>query len=110
MRRFFLSAILILSAVMLSAQTRVKVAYVGDSVTYGYGISDRENDSYPAQLQRMLGEGYDVRNFVHNGATLLRKGHRPYNTLPEYGEALDFKADLTNISGIPASTFRDENF
>ena len=97
MRRFFLSAILTLSAVMLSAQTRVKVACVGDSVTYGYGISDRDNDSYPAQLQRMLGEGYDVRNFGHNGATLLRKGHRPYNTLPEYGEALDFKADLVII-------------
>jgi len=27
---------------------------VGDSITYGAGISDRLNDSYPAQLQDIL--------------------------------------------------------
>lgn len=80
-----------------SSPERIKVACVGDSVTYGYGIEDRDNDSYPAQLQRMLGDTYDVRNFGHNGATLLNKGHRPYTSLPEYGQALDFKADLVVV-------------
>ena len=75
----------------------IKVACVGDSVTYGYGISDKEHDSYPAQLQQMLGDGYEVRNFGHNGATLLRHGHRPYNTLEEYGQALEYKADIVII-------------
>lgn len=79
------------------AQSRIRVACIGDSVTYGYGIEDRENDSYPAQLQNLLGEEYQVVNFGHNGATLLNKGHRPYTTLPEYGQALDFKADIVVI-------------
>jgi sialate O-acetylesterase len=48
-----------------TAQRAVRIACVGNSVTYGYGIANRERDSYPAQLQRMLGEGYEVRNFGH---------------------------------------------
>ena len=79
------------------AKDKIKVACVGDSVTYGYGIPDREKDSYPSQLQALLGADYDVRNFGHNGATLLNHGHRPYTTLPEYGESLDFKADMVVI-------------
>ncbi len=97
MKKFLLVAALLAASVQIVGQNRIKVACVGDSVTYGYGIDDRDNFSYPAQLQVLLGDGYEVRNFGHNGATLLRKGHRPYNTLPEYGEALDFKADLVVI-------------
>lgn len=75
----------------------VRVACIGDSVTYGYGIEDRSSDSYPAQLQTLLGSNYEVRNFGHNGATLLNRGHRPYTSLPEYVESLEFKADLVVI-------------
>lgn len=32
----------------------VRVACVGNSITYGTGIQDRARDSYPAQQQRML--------------------------------------------------------
>jgi len=34
----------------------VKVACIGNSITYGSGIPDRPRDSYPAQLGRMLGD------------------------------------------------------
>ena len=34
----------------------IRVACVGDSITYGSGIKFRSRDSYPAQLGRMLGE------------------------------------------------------
>ena len=96
MKRFIFILSFLAITLPMAAGT-VKVACVGDSVTYGYGIEDRENDSYPAQLQRMLGDGYEVRNFGHNGATLLRHGHRPYNTLEEYGQALEYKADIVII-------------
>src|SRR5690606_39092857 len=42
------------------------VACLGDSITYGSGIADRTNDSYPAQLQRILRQydpAWEVRNF-----------------------------------------------
>lgn len=72
----------------------VRVACVGNSITYGTGIQDRAHDSYPAQLQRMLGPGYVVGNFGRPGATLLYRGHRPYVCLPEFSEALAFKGDI----------------
>ena len=75
----------------------IKVACVGNSVTYGYGLQNREAESYPVQLQQMLGDGYQVQNFGHSGATLLYKGHRPYVNLPEFRQALDFKPDWVVI-------------
>lgn len=75
----------------------VKVACVGNSITYGYLLPDREVNAYPSQLQRMLGNGYEVKNFGHSGATLLNRGHRPYMKLPEYEAALEFAADIVVI-------------
>ena len=34
----------------------VRVACVGDSITYGHGIKDRLHDAYPGVLSSMLGE------------------------------------------------------
>lgn len=79
------------------AQKKVKVACVGNSVTYGAGIENREVNAYPAQLQRMLGDGYEVVNFGKSGATLLNKGHRPYCDQEEYKAALDFAGDRVII-------------
>ena len=56
----------------------IKVACIGNSITYGSGISDRPRDSYPSQLARMLGEKWEVRNFGVGGRTLLKKGDNPY--------------------------------
>ena len=75
----------------------VRVACVGNSITYGTGIADREHFSYPVQLQKMLGNGYVVGNFGKPGATLLYKGHRPYVEQPEFKEALRFKGDIAVI-------------
>ncbi len=57
---------------------KIKVACVGNSITYGFGIKDRDSLSYPAQLQRMLGADYTVRNFGVSGRTLLKRGDHPY--------------------------------
>lgn len=97
MRRFFFLLVFLLAVIPSPGRNRIRVACIGDSVTYGYGIEDRENDSYPSQLQKLLGSSYEVRNFGHNGATLLSHGHRPYFTLPEFGEALEYKADIVVI-------------
>lgn len=80
-----------------TGQTRIKVACVGNSVTYGFTIPDREVNNYPAQLGRMLGEGYEVGNFGKSGATLLNKGHRPYMEQEEFRKALQFAGDKVVI-------------
>ncbi len=69
----------------------IKVACVGDSITYGAGIPDREKASYPAQLERLLGPKFDVLNLGHSGATASRSGDLPYNTTPEYEKLKEFQ-------------------
>ncbi|MBR5656534.1 MAG: cyclically-permuted mutarotase family protein [Prevotella sp.] len=75
------------------AKEKIRVACVGNSVTYGYGLPLRETQAYPVVLQQLLGERYDVRNFGHSGTTLLRHGHRPYVEQKVFHAALDFKPD-----------------
>ncbi len=78
-------------------QSKIKVASIGNSVTYGAGIQDRENCAYPAQLQTLLGENFIVENFGRNGATLLKKGHNPYYKTDEFKNAIDYKGDIAII-------------
>lgn len=84
--------------IQTAAQTaKVKVACIGNSITYGLGTENPSTDSYPAQLQEMLGEGYVVGNFGKSGATLLNQGHRPYMQQEEFRKAMDFGGDIAVI-------------
>jgi acyl-CoA thioesterase-1 len=52
----------------------MKVVCIGDSITYGARLDDRDRYFYPAQLQLLLGENYLVENLGVGGATFIRKG------------------------------------
>lgn len=75
----------------------VKVASIGNSITYGSGIKDRIKNSYPAQLGRMLGKGYDVRNYGFSARTLLSKGDYPYTEEDMFFEAIKWNPDIVII-------------
>lgn len=75
----------------------VKVACVGNSITFGMTLPSPERDSYPAQLQRLLGDGYEVGRFGHSGSTLLYHGHNPYVRTAEFKQAMDFAGDVVVI-------------
>lgn len=97
MKRFLFACIaLSLIAISLHAQ-KIKVACVGNSVTYGYGLDRPEVNAYPAQLQRLLGDEFEVGNFGKSGATLLNKGHRPYMQQEEFKKAIAFAGDRVII-------------
>lgn len=78
-------------------QQPIRVACVGDSITYGAGLKNRDHESYPYWLGRFMGPGYDVRNFGRSGATLLNKGDLPYIKQPQHDEAVAFKPDVVVI-------------
>ena len=73
----------------------VNVACVGDSITQGAGA--QKGKSYPAQLQGLLGEGYQVGNFGVSGRTLLKKGDFPYWKEKKYQEALAMEPAIVVI-------------
>jgi len=73
----------------------VRVACVGDSITYGVGTT--RGNSYPSQLGRMLGDKWVVMNFGVSGATLLNHGDRPYQKQWKFKKALASKPDVVVI-------------
>lgn len=75
------------------AQQKVKVACVGNSITEGAGLSK----TYPAALQELLGDAYDVQNYGIGGRTLLKKGDFPYWNEAKYTEALAWNPDVVII-------------
>ncbi len=62
----------------LSASAQIKVACVGDSITAGYGLANPGTQSYPAQLQTLLGGGYTVGNYGDSGRTVLKVSDYSY--------------------------------
>lgn len=98
LRKYLLAILLISTGVIASyAKTPTKVACIGNSITYGLKLEDRDTQSYPSQLQQMLGSDYQVANFGRSGATLLRHGHNPYMASEEFAEALAFAPDIAVI-------------
>ena len=75
----------------------IRVACVGDSITFGAGIKDRKNDNYPVVLGRSLGERFKVRNFGVSGATLLKKGDFSYWDRPALKAATQFNPHVVVI-------------
>lgn len=87
---------LCLIAFSVNAET-IRVACVGNSITYGHGIKNRNTDSYPAVLGQLLGTGWDVKNFGVSGRTLLSKGDNPYIKEKAYLDALTFNPNVVII-------------
>jgi acyl-CoA thioesterase-1 len=96
---FFIAMLLVFASAGAAERepAPIRVACVGDSITFGAGIRDRATNSYPAQLAAMLGDGYDVRNFGVNGATMLKKGNKPYCRLKPYKAAQEFEPNVVII-------------
>ncbi len=97
MKKYIVFSLAIILSCAVYAQDKIKVACVGNSITYGTGVADREVNAYPVKLQGMLGDKYEVGNFGKPGATLLNKGHRPYTQQQEYKDALAFAGDIVVI-------------
>jgi len=71
-----------------------KVACVGDSITWGFTIVNRSKYSYPAVLQQLLGDGFEVRNFGHNDAAARFDAETPYVSKKAYRDSLAWEPDI----------------
>jgi lysophospholipase L1-like esterase len=95
-----LAILLAIGAISLSARSawaQVKVACVGDSITFGYGLSAPATQSYPAQLQTLLGNGYVVGNFGVNGATVQKSTAKSYWRTSQYRSSKAFAPNIVVI-------------
>ena len=75
----------------------IKVACIGNSITDGHGIEMAPAYGYPAQLQKILGKDYWVKNFGVSARTMLNKGDYPYMNEMAWKDAVAFKPDIVII-------------
>ena len=75
----------------------IRVACVGNSITEGFGIDMCGAYGYPAELQKLLGSDYWVKNFGVSARTMLNKGDYPYMNEQAWQDAQAFKADVVLI-------------
>ncbi|MCI7606614.1 MAG: GDSL-type esterase/lipase family protein [Spirochaetales bacterium] len=75
-------------------ENTIKVACVGDSVTYGYGITNWRTNNYPYYLGKLLGEEYSVNNYGLSGYSVQTDSNKPYPFSSPYKKSLEFDPDI----------------
>lgn len=88
----------------VAAERKIVVACCGDSITQGVGVRNPAQESYPAQLQKLLGEEYQVLNLGVGGRALLRKKD-PYSI----GNGLKANPDIV-IMALGTNDSREANW
>ena len=100
----------ILMTALAAARPPVRVACLGDSITYGAELPDRATQSYPAVLERLAAGRFVVGNFGVNGATALNGiFFRSWTDTLACRDALVFAPDLVvAMLGINDLAFSDQ--
>ena len=91
------TATLLSLAVVAHSESPVKIACIGASITAGALLENPEMNSYPAQLQHLIGNTFQVTNFGESSCTLLRRGDHPYWNTTKYKQVLADKPDIVFI-------------
>lgn len=76
---------------------QIKVACVGDSITYGCTVQNWRRNNYPTILGNLLGTNYCVNNFGYTNRTAIKSADYPYTNEKLYQKSLDFKPDIIVI-------------
>ena len=73
---------------------KIRVACVGDSITYGFLVAGQPFNSYPAQLEKLLGPAYAVGNFGYSDRTAQKEADRPYIKESLFEKSIAYAPDI----------------
>lgn len=114
MIKIIIAVILILAVIILSVlfhfgfidfyhpmkkveKDHIKVACVGDSITFGCTVKNWRKNNYPVLLGNLLGEKYCVNNFGYTNRTAIKDADYPYTKEKLCRQSLDFQPDIVVI-------------
>lgn len=75
----------------------VKIACIGNSITHGHGIDMKSLFGYPAQLQKILGDTYNVHNYGYSARTLMNHADLPYMKEDNWQKAKQFNPNIVVV-------------
>ncbi|MBN2188171.1 MAG: hypothetical protein JW699_01855, partial [Chitinispirillaceae bacterium] len=91
------AAVAVILAAAVTVPAQVKIACIGNSITYGYGLSDTSK-RYPSVLRRLLGTAnYTVYNGGVNSTTMSKRGNIPYWTNGRLAQVFALQPDIVTI-------------
>lgn len=79
---------------LIENKETINITCVGDSITKGSGATDRATTSYPACLQKLLSDAYNVTNFGYGGRTAQKISDSPYYSCNLFYPSLSRKSDI----------------
>ncbi len=101
MNTYYISIKLLLIGIFfcgsIFAQKVVNIACIGNGVTYGIGVENREKNNFPQQLQYLLGTKYKVTNFGVVNAPVLSNGLNGYTQTAEFKKSKTINSDIIFI-------------
>ncbi len=83
-----------------AAETPIKVACVGDSITYGHNPASNTGephfttDNWTTLLGNQLGSGYEVKNYGRSGTTVMKNGDMPYWNQYVYTQSKNYQPNI----------------
>lgn len=75
-------------------ENRKHIACLGDSITFGAGVSGKKEKTWEYFLEEKLNGEYQVLNYGISGRTLQDEGDYPYKADKFYQISKDLKADI----------------
>jgi lysophospholipase L1-like esterase len=78
-------------------QKVVNIACIGNGVTYGIGVENREKNNFPQQLLYLLGANYKVTNFGVVNAPVLSNGVNGYNKTAAFKKSQTINPDIVFV-------------
>lgn len=74
-----------------------KIAFVGDSITFGAGVTDPKTEAFSSIVAEKIGSKYEVGNFGVSSTSALSTAVMPYVKQEAYQASLAFGADILFI-------------
>ena len=96
----FVIYVIVETAALAEETSPIRVACLGDSITAGARV-DAKSESYPARLQNILGDNFEVRNSGIGAATLIKTGR------PNIWSNLDAVKQFAKTVGAPDALITD---
>lgn len=112
MQALFLVAIVLVACNIIQMSDPVQdvtIACVGDSITYGYGLENREAECYPVVLQGILEDNYHVSNLGVNGVIVQKEGDQSYWDEDRYEQSRTCKPSIV-ILMLGTNDAKEENW
>lgn len=88
---------------------KAKLAFVGDSITWGAGTADRLSTSYVPLIEDALQDNYIIGNFGVSGVSALYSAVSPWIETAEAKLAYEFKPDVLHIM-LGTNDIKNENW